>query len=193
MSLQPKPTLSFDDWLEGERAALEGRSEYVGGEVFALTGASLAHNAIVSNVNREISIQLKGRPCHVYANDVKILIRSANAGKYPDLVAFCGEPELLDDRRDLLLNPSLIVEVLSDSTEAYDRGEKFALYRRLPSLREYLLVSQNRVRVELYTRGEGDRWTLTDFSALTDRVPLASIDCSLSLSEVYDKLEVGPA
>jgi len=193
MSLQPKATLSFNDWLEGERAALEGRSEYVDGDVFAMTGASLAHNAIVSNINREISIQLKSRPCQVYANDVKVLIRSADACKYPDLVALCGEPELLDDRRDVLLNPSLIVEVLSASTEAYDRGDNFALYRRLPSLQEYLLVSQNRVGVELYTRAAEGRWTLTDFAALSDRVPLASIDCTLALDEVYDKVKIGVA
>jgi Uma2 family endonuclease len=190
MSLRPKPTLSFEEWLEGERAALDGRSEFVDGEVFAMTGGSLAHSAIASNINREISIQLKGRPCQVYASDVKVLIRAANAGKYPDLVALCGEPELLDERRDVLLNPSLIVEVLSDTTEAYDRGDKFALYRQLPSLQEYLLVSQNRVGVELYTRGQDDRWTLTDYSALTDRVPLASIECTLALAEVYDKLEI---
>jgi Uma2 family endonuclease len=193
MSLQPKPTLSFDDWLEGERAALEGRSEFVGGEVFAMTGASLAHNAIVTNISGELRRQMKRRPCQVYANDVKVLIRSENAGKYPDLVALCGEPELLDDRRDVLLNPSLIVEVLSDSTEAYDRGDKFALYRQLPSLHEYLLVSQHRVGVELYTRGEDGRWMLTDYAALADRVPLTSIDCTLALAEVYDKLEVGVA
>ncbi len=193
MSLQPKATLSFDDWLEGERATPEGRSEFVDGEVFAMTGASLAHNAIVTNISGELHSQMKGRPCQVYANNVKVLIRSANAGKYPDLVALCGEPELLDDRRDVLLNPSLIVEVLSDSTEAYDRGDKFALYRRLPSLREYLLLSQERMAAELYTRQADGRWTLTDFTALTDRVPLASIDCTLALAEVYDKLEVGVA
>ena len=193
MSPQPKPTLSFGDWLEGERAALEGRSELVGGDVFAMYGASPAHNAIVSNINREISMQLKGRPCQVCANDVKVLIRSENAGKYPDVVALCDEPEPLDERCDVLLNPSLIVEVLSDSTEAYDRGDKFALYRQLPSLWQYLLVSQSRVGVELYTRGADGRWTLTDYSALTDHVPLASIDCTLALAEVYDKLEVGIA
>lgn len=151
MSIQPKPSVSFEEWLEGQRANLEGRSEFVNGEVFAMTGASLAHNVIVSNINREISLQFKGRPCQVYTNDLKVLIRSADAGKYPDLVALCGEPELLDDRRDVLLNPSLIVEVLSDPTEAYDRGDKFALYRQLPTLQEYLQVSQNRVGVELYT------------------------------------------
>lgn len=193
MSLQPKPSLSFKEWLEGERANLEGRSEFANGEVFAMTGASLIHNAIVSNINREISIQLKGRPCQVYANDLKVLIRSADAGKYPDLVALCGEPELLDNRRDVLLNPTLIVEVLSDSTEAYDRGDKFALYRQLPTLQEYLLVSQNRVGVDLYTRGADGRWTLNDYAALTDRVPLASIDCSLNLAEVYDKLDFSAA
>jgi Uma2 family endonuclease len=191
MSVKPRPSLSFEEWLESERAAPEGRTEFVGGEVFAMTGASLAHNAIVTNISGELRSQMKGRSCQVYANDVKVLVRSADAAKYPDLVALCGEPELLDERRDVLLNPSLIVEVLSDSTEAYDRGEKFAIYRRLPSLREYLLVSQTRVRVELFTRGTDERWTLTDFAALTDRVALTSIDCTLELAEVYDKIDMG--
>lgn len=193
MSLQPKPLLSLDEWLEGERAALEGRSEYLDGEVFAMAGASLEHNAIVSNINRELSIQFKGRPCRVFVNDMKVLIRAADAGTYPDLVAYCGESELLDSRRDVLLNPGLIVEVLSASTEAYDRGDKFALYRRIPSLREYLLVSQDRVRVERYRRGENDRWTLTDYTGLEDRVPLESLDCSLLLAETYDKVELAIA
>lgn len=190
MSLQPKPHLSFEDWLEGERASLEGRSEYVDGEVFAMTGASAEHNAIVANIVGELRAQMKGRPCQVYANDMKVLIRTANAGKYPDLVAFCGEPELLDGRRDVLLNPSLIVEVLSDSTEAYDRGAKFALYRQIPSLREYLLVSQGRVLVELYSRDEDGRWLLSDYRAMTDRVPLPSLGCTLALAEVYDKVQL---
>ena len=136
---------------------------------------------------------MKGRPCQVYANDLKVRIRSADAGKYPDLIALCGEHQFQDGRRDVLLNPSLICEVLSDSTEAYDRGDKFAIYRQIPSLREYLLVSQHRVQVELYSRGGDGRWTLTDFSALTDSVPLASVDCTLSLAEVYDKVEFSPA
>ena len=187
---QPKPFLSLDDWLEAERAVLEGRSEYLDGEVFAMAGASLEHNTIVSNLNRELSIQFKGRPCRVYANDMKVLIRSANAGMYPDLVAHCGEPELLDDRRDVLLNPGLIVEVLSDSTAAYDRGDKFALYCHIPSLREYLLVSQDRVRVERYWHGQDGRWTLTDYRGLEDQVPLEGLDCVLALAEIYDKVEL---
>ena len=190
MSLQPKPFLSLDDWLEGERAALEGRSEYLDGEVFAMAGASLERNVIVSNINRELSIQFKERPCRVYANDMKVLIRSANAGTYPDLVAHCGEPDLLDGRRDVLLNPGLIVEVLSDSTEAYDRGDKFTLYRHIPSLREYLLVSQDRGQVEHYRRGADGRWTLMDYRGLEDQVPLESLDCILALAEIYDKVEL---
>jgi len=189
MALQPKPHLSFDEWLEGERASLEGRSEYVAGEVFAMTGASVEHNAIVGNILGQLWTQMKGRPCHVYANDLKVRIRTADAGKYPDLIALCGEHEFQDGRRDVLLNPSLICEVLSDSTEAYDRGNKFAIYRQIPSLREYLLVSQQRVLVELYSRGDDGRWTLSDYSALTDSVPLASVGCTLALAEVYDKVE----
>jgi Uma2 family endonuclease len=190
MSLQPKRELSFDDWLEGERAAPECRSEYLGGELFAMTGASAEHNAIVSNINRELSIQFKGRPCQVYASDMKVRVRTANAGAYPDLVAFCAPHEFLDGRRDLLLNPSLIVEVLSDSTEIYDRGDKFALYRQIPSLKEYLLVSQHRVLVELYTRMPDNRWLLADFTDIADTVTLASVGCTLALAEVYDKVEL---
>jgi Uma2 family endonuclease len=132
---------------------------------------------------------MKGRPCHVYANDLKVRVRTADAGKYPDLIALCGEHEFQDGRRDVLLNPSLICEVLSDSTEAYDRGNKFAIYRQIPSLREYLLVSQQRVQVELYSCGDDGRWTLSDYSAPTDSVPLASVGCTLALAEVFDKVE----
>ncbi|HYN78707.1 MAG TPA: Uma2 family endonuclease [Lamprocystis sp. (in: g-proteobacteria)] len=190
MSMQPKPQVTFEDWLAGERAAIECRSEFIGGEIYAMTGASAAHNGIVRNISGELWTQMKGRPCQVYANDMKVRIRTADAGTYPDLVAFCTEHEFQDGRRDLLLNPSLIVEVLSDSTEAYDRGGKFALYRQIPSLREYLLVSQHRVQVDLYTRGGDNRWTLRDFSALTDSVNLTSVDCTLALAEVYDKVEL---
>jgi Uma2 family endonuclease len=192
MPLEPKLQLTFEEWLEGERASPEGRSEYLGGEVFAMTGASVEHNAIVINIARELSIQMKGRPCQVYASDMKVRIRLADAGKYPDLIALCGEHEFQDGRRDVLLNPSLIVEVLSDSTEAYDRGKKFAIYRQIPSLKEYLLVSQYQIQVELFSRGDDGRWTLSDFSALTDSVTLPSVACTLSLAEVYDKVQLQP-
>jgi len=192
MLLQPKPIPTFDDWLANERAAIEGRSEYIDGEVFAMTGAREQHNLIVTNLIGELHPQLKGRPCRVYANDMKVRICTANAGTYPDLVALCGEHEFLDERRDLLLNPSLIVEVLSNSTEAYDRGDKFAIYRRIPSLTEYLLISQYRLAVELFSRGADDRWTLSEFTALDATVTLASVGCTLTLAQIYDKVDLEP-
>jgi len=192
MSLQPKPILTFDDWLANERAAIEQRSEYLDGEVFAMTGAREQHNLIVTNLIGELHPQMKGRPCRIYANDMKVRIRTANAGTYPDLVALCGEHEFLDDRRDLLLNPTLIIEVLSNSTEAYDRGGKFAIYRQIPSLKEYLLVSQYRVAVEHFSRGADDRWSFRDFTARDATVTLESVGCTLRLAEVYDKVDLEP-
>jgi len=124
---------------------------------------------------------------------MKIRIRAANEGRYPDLVALCGERDFYDGRQDVILNPALIVEVLSDSTEAYVRGKKSAAYRLIPSLQDLLLLSQHEVRAELYTRQADGRWLLEDFTALTDRVPLASVGCILSLAEVYDKVDLDAA
>lgn len=189
MSAQPEPFYSLEDWLAVEREALETRSEYVDGEVFAMTGASEAHNLIVTNLAGELSQAFKGKPCRVYANDMKILIRETNEGRYPDLVALCGEREFLDDRTDILLNPALIVEVLSQSTANYDRGEKFASYRRLPSLRQYLLVSQYELQAELYSRQSDHRWLVQYFDQPEDRISLESLGCELRLAEIYDKVE----
>lgn len=193
MALQPKTQLSFEDWLAAERESLDERTEYIGGEVFAMAGGTAEHNAIISNINGLLWAQTKGRPCHVYASGMKLHIESADAGRYPDLMALCGDQRFHDDRRDLLLNPSLICEVLSSSTEGYDRGDKFALYRSVPSLQEYLLVAQHRVQVDLYTRDDTGRWILTSFDRPTDEVTLPSIDCRLALADVYDRIEFHPA
>jgi len=192
MFAQPKPAYTFDDWLATERAALESRAEYVGGEVFAMTGASEAHNLIVVNTVASLHAQMKGRPCRVYANDLKVRVQQADAGLYPDIVALCGDRDFYGDRRDVIQNPDLIVEVLSDSTEAYTRGDKFAIYRQLASLKEFLLISQHQVRAELFTRQPDDRWLFSDYSALGDTVPLPSVGCSLALAEVYDKVDLLP-
>lgn len=190
MSLQPKPHLSFEDWLEGERGPREECFEYENGEVFAMSGGTAEHHAIISNINRELSIQLKGRPCQVFGQGVRLRIQAADAGKYPDLMVVCGEQEFHDGRHDLLLNPSLIVEVLSDSTEGYDRGEKFAFYRRIPSLNDYLLVSQTRASAERFSRAEDGTWILSAFESIDERLTLPSIGCELALREVYDKVEL---
>lgn len=188
MALQARPRFAFEDYLAAEREA-DIRHEYVDGQVFNMVGATESHNIIVANITTLLVTQTKERPCRVYANDMKVRIEVADACKYPDVSALCGDRSFFDDSRDVLLNPSLIIEVLSNSTEAYDRGEKFALYRRIPSLKEYLLVSQHRCRVEIYSRQHDGRWLLAEYSNADDVVSLNSVDCNLSLHEIYDKVE----
>jgi Uma2 family endonuclease len=180
--------VTAEQYLAADRLAAE-KSEYLNGEVFAMSGASERHNLIVTNVVRELSAQLKKKPCKVYPSDMRVRVRESNLYVYPDVTVVCDQAEFDDDNRDILLNPTVIIEVLSKMTEAYDRGEKFAHYRRLRSLKEYVLVAQDSTLLERYTRrGEGD-WLLSDARLVDDRVTLASIDCVLSLAEVYDKVD----
>ena len=191
MSLQPKTGYTFQEYLAAEREEMEIRHEFVAGEVFAMVGATANHNIIVSNLVGTLWTQTKGRPCLVYSNDMRVRIEAADASAYPNLLARCGEQQHYDGRRDVLLNPSLIVEVLSPSTEAYDRGEKFAIYRRLPSLREYLLVSQTKISAELYVRQPDGRWMLSEYDRPDAEMTLESIGCVLPMSEIYDKVGLG--
>jgi len=187
MALQTQPRYAFEDYLTAERRA-EVRHEYADGQVFAMVGASAEHNIIVANITAALVAQLKDRPCLVFANDMKVRIDKPGACTYPDLAALCGDAELFDERRDVLLNPSLIVEVLSASTEAYDRGEKFTLYRRLPSLREYALVSQDKPRAELFSRQADGGWLLVEYAEDEDTIGLPSIGCVLVLRDLYHKV-----
>jgi len=189
MTAQPLPQLSFDDWLAIERAAEDQRSEYVAGEVFAMTGATEQHNLIVANLIRELGNALKRKPCRVYPSDLKVRIEADDIGAYPDAMVICGERAFYDNRRDVVTNPTLIVEVLSDSSEAYDRGDKFGHYRALPSLQIYLLLSQDRMQAELFVRQPDDSWQFTAFTAADDSIPLAAVDAELVLGELYDKVE----
>ncbi len=182
-----QPRYTPEEYLALERKATQ-KSEYVNGQVFAMSGASRAHNLIAGNVYREISSQLKGRPCEAYVSDMRVKVSTTGLYSYPDVVAVCGEIRFDDEQKDTLLNPTVLVEVLSSSTEAYDRGEKFAYYRRLESLQEYVLIAQDKVRVEHFVR-QGDQWVLTEASNLDDTVHLASIGCRLALREIYDKVE----
>ena len=189
MSLQPKPRLTPEDYLAIERSA-DFKSEYFDGEIFAMTGASAAHNIIVINAVRELSLQLKKRPCKLYASDMRVKVDPTGLYTYPDLVVVCGKARLEDAHLDTLLNPTLIVEVLSDSTEAYDRGRKFEHYRKLESLAEYVLISQHWPHVESYRRQADHHWLLTESSGLDGVLRLESIDCELALAEIYDKVEL---
>jgi Uma2 family endonuclease len=192
MSLQPRLKVHFDDWLAAERAATQGRSEYVDGEIFAMAGGTEAHNLIAGNVFAALHNGFKGRPCYVYTSDMKVRVEAANLGAYPDAMAVCGERLFWDQGRDVITNPTLIVEVLSDSTEAYDRGDKFTHYRGIPSLRAYLLLSQHRVGAELYLRQPNDDWLLRSYDDLQESIPLTALDAALPLAEIYDKVELTP-
>jgi Uma2 family endonuclease len=188
MTALPKPQYTFDDYLAIEREQ-DTRNEYIDGQVYAMTGAKENHNLIVTNLIVSIGNQFKGRPCRVFANDMKVRIDLANAGTYPDVIALCGEREFYDQRRDIICNPALIVEVLSPSTEAHDRGNKFALYRRLPSLQDYLLISQERMAAELYTRQADGRWLMSEFDQAEQVIRRDSVNCEVPMAEVYDKVE----
>jgi Uma2 family endonuclease len=189
MALQTQPEYSFDDYLAVEREAVEEKHEYVAGRVYAMTGASYNHNLIVTNLAAELRAQLKGRPCAALTNDMRVRIEAADACEYPDIVALCEEPRFHDGRNDILLNPGLVVEVLSPSTEAYDRGGKFAIYRALASLQEYVLIAQDRLSVEVFTRQRDNRWLLTAHGAPEDEVIFDSIQCQVPLREIYDKVQ----
>ncbi|HLC16698.1 MAG TPA: Uma2 family endonuclease [Thermodesulfovibrionia bacterium] len=176
-----------EEYLALERKAYY-KSEYVNGQIYAMSGARRKHNLIAGNIFGGLWLQFKNLQCEVYMNDMRVKVSPTGMYTYPDVVAVCGDIRLEDAHNDTLLNPTVIVEVLSDSTEAYDRGEKFVHYRRLESLQEYLLVAQDQVLVEHYVR-QGKLWVLTEESNPDGIVHLVSIDCTLSLKEVYDKVE----
>ena len=188
MATQPQQRLSPAQYLDLERQAT-GRSEFYDGEVFAMAGASERHNLIVSNLVVCLGVQLRGRPCRVYANDLRLKVSATGLYTYPDVIALCSEPRFDDEQRDTLLNPDLIIEVLSESTEGYDRGEKFAHYRKLESLTDYLLVAQQQPRVEHYTRQVGDHWLLADAEGLDAVLDLPALGCRLPLAEVYAQID----
>ena len=190
MSTAPQARLSFEDWLAIERTATNQRSEYVAGEVFAMAGGTEEHNLIVANLVRELGNQFKGRPCRVYPSDMKVHIATDDVGTYPDVMVICGDRQFYDNRRDVVTNPTLIVEVLSDATEACDRGDKFLHYRSLPSLQAYLLLSQYRMQAELFLRQPDGTWSLSSYQDPSEAIPLRMIDAELSLREVYDKVEL---
>jgi len=187
MSVHSKPYLTAQDYLTLERTS-ETRSEYLEGEMVAMTGTTRWHNLIVTNLVRDLSQQLKHRPCEVYSNDQRVQVSATGLYTYPDVVIACGEPRFEDEQIDTLLNPVLIFEVLSPTTESYDRGKKFAHYRTLESLAEYLLVSQDKFLVEQFIRQAGGTWLFTATAGREGVVQLPSLGCTLALSEVYDKV-----
>lgn len=175
------------EYLEFERAD-EIRHEFLDGDIFAMTGASEAHNLIAGNFFAILHLQMRGRSCKLYFADMRVKVPLSRLYTYPDITAVCGEAKFGDGYLDTLLNPVLIVEVLSPSTERYDRGKKFQFYRDLPSLQEYVLVAQDSPRIERYVRQADDVWQLTDVKGFEAHLELVSIGCTVALADVYEQV-----
>ncbi|MGC2238761.1 MAG: Uma2 family endonuclease [Pyrinomonadaceae bacterium] len=187
MSALPKPVYSADEYLALEENA-EYRSQFYNGEIFAMAGASRKHNAISMNTSSNLHFQLRSRDCEIYQNDMRVKV-TETLYTYPDIVIVCGKPEIEKKRGENLLNPSVLIEVLSPSTEKFDRGEKAQFYRSMPSLREYVLISQDKSYVEHFIRQENGGWLLKEYSEMSETLRLPNIDCEIALSEVYAKVD----
>jgi Uma2 family endonuclease len=188
MATLPKSFLTPEQYLEIESRA-EYKSEYFEGQMFAMAGASPRHDSIVLNLILALSPNLRGQGCRMHSGDVRVHIPTTGLFTYPDLSLICAEPQFLATNPETLLNPSLIVEVLSPSTEAYDRGRKFEHYRTIQSLQEYLLVSSERISVDLFTRQPDGSWRLSSATALPDTLHLQTLDADLPIALIYQGID----
>lgn len=178
------------EYLEIERHS-EIKHEYIDGRMYAMSGASRHHVTIMVNIATSLKLQMRGRDCRVYTSDMRVKISSSGRYTYPGVAAVCGEGRFEDAEVDTLLNPTAIVEVLSKTTEIYDRGEKFDHYRTIASLREYVLVAQTSMRVEHYVLRDG-QWVFSALTAAEERLSLPSIGCEISLADIYENVEFPP-
>ena len=192
MTAQPKHSYTVEAYLEIERSGLV-KHEYYRGEIFALAGSSEAHNLILTNLLTSLNVQLRNRPCKVYPSDMRVKIPKTGLYTYPDVSIVCGTPQFDDAKHDTLLNPLIVIEILSPSTERYDRGKKFQNYRTVATLQEYILVSQDEYHIEHYINLNDGNWLLTSYDAVTMTVHLKTIDCTLTLEDVYNKVDIEPS
>jgi Uma2 family endonuclease len=184
MSADPQPRLTPEEYLDLDRAS-GVRNEYYNGHMYAMSGGSVPHAIIIGNLAFSIRTALGSGPCVVVSSDLRVRVSTDGLHTYPDVVVVCGEIKILDGRNDTLLNPILIIEVLSPGTEAYDRGFKSAQYRMLETLQEYALVSQSEPRVEIFRRQSSGDWLLSDAVGLEAICRFDSVDASVKLSEIY--------
>jgi len=183
MSASPIPKMTVEEYLAFDRAS-ESRLEYHDGEVFPVVAATFEHGRIAINMARRLAERLDGTPCRALDSSVRLRV-SPTQFVYPDFVVFCGKPDLADDFHDTILNPKVIFEILSPSTANYDYGGKFALYRRLPTFEEYVLIAQDAPRIEIFRKRADNSWVLTSYEGLESTAPIESINISLSLAEIY--------
>ena len=182
-----KKYLSPEEYLKIERDAVT-KSEYYKGEMFAMSGAGLNHNKITTNIIRELGSELKNTDCSIFGSDMRIKVSEKGLFTYPDVSIVKSEIELYDEITDTILNPVVILEVLSKSTQRYDRGGKFMLYKEIDSLEEYILVSQNEIKIEHYIRQNVSDWHKTEINNTEQEIFLKSISCSIKVSDVYFKV-----
>lgn len=187
MSSLPRQRYTEAEYLAFERASSE-KHELIDGEIVAMTVASERHNLITLSTASSLLVQLRKKSCKVYPSDMRVRV-SRRQYTYPDITVVCGASVLADDDyNDTLLNPTLIIEILSPSTEGYDRGDKFGLYRTIPSLQEYILISQNRIQIERYARQPDGQWLMADIKTRDSSLELNSISCTLSAADVYEQV-----
>ena len=192
MSAVVKSRLTEAEYLAFERAS-EFRHEFHRGEIFAMTGASEPHNVVGGNLFAELHLKLRGQGCRLYTHDMRVKPKPSKSYVYPDIVVACPPLEFLDDKKDTLLNPQVVIEVLSPSTEAYDRGAKFDLYREAPSLQQYVLVSQVARRVVSYVRqSDGVAWLMTPLDHPESSIEFPSLGISVPLADIYRDVELNP-
>ncbi len=189
MTAQPKPFITEEMYLEQERQSTT-KHEYYNATIYAMAGASEQHNLIALNIAAALHAVLRGRTCRAYPSDMRVKVMRTGLNTYPDFSIVCGQSQFTDvAKRDTLINPTVIIEVLSPSTERYDRGMKFRNYRTIPTLRDYILISQDDYRVEQYTRQENDEWLLREVTGIEAQITIRSIDCVLNLEDIYEKVE----
>ena len=189
MNALAKRFFTPEEYLELENAA-EYKSQFVDGEIFAMAGGGRGHNEVLLNIITELNSQFRGRSCRVYFQDIRLRVAASGLYTYPDAMALCGEPKFEGKPGDppSLLNPAVIFEVLSPSTQAFDRGDKFTRYRRLQTLRDYVLVSARDMRVEHHHLRDDGVWTYLDHRAPESIVELASVGCELTIAEIYERV-----
>jgi Uma2 family endonuclease len=180
-----KQKISIEEYLEMENTSIE-KHEYYRGEIFAMSGAKMPHNRISSNLMITLGQKLKGKKCQPYGSDARIHIESNTLFTYPDISIICGEVITLNNDDYNVLNPAVIIEILSPSTKNYDRGEKFKLYRDITTLKEYILVDSESIHIEVFRLNETRHWELEEYNTITDHLSIKAIDETVSISEIYE-------
>jgi Uma2 family endonuclease len=183
--------ISPAEYLAMEEVA-DTRSEYYRGEIFNMAGASFDHNLITNNVSASLNIGLKNTECYPVQSDMLLRVEAVDLFTYPDVLVICGKPVFYENRKNVVTNPLLIIEVLSESTRNYDRGDKFEFYRKIPAFQEYVLIDQYKVHVEhFHLTGDDGKWIFSEYNDLRDTLALAKIDFQISLRDIYYRVELG--